>query len=125
MAIYKRGKTYWYKFMWRSESIRESTKQGNPRVARQIEAAHKTTLAKGIVGIRERRPVPTLAEFAQWDFLPYVRSTFAAKDKTRKYYEHGVKALVGYEPLAKEPMDCINGKNRGICSQTARSWTAS
>jgi integrase len=46
MSIYKRGGTYWYKFMWNGELIRESTKQGNDRKARQIEAAHKTRLAK-------------------------------------------------------------------------------
>ena len=34
--IYKRGKTYWYKFMWNGELVRESTKQGNDRVARNI-----------------------------------------------------------------------------------------
>ena len=107
MAIYKRGKTYWYKFMWRGESIRESTKQGNPRVARQIEAAHKTTLAKGIVGIRERRPVPTLAEFAERDFLPFAYSTFAAKPKTLEYYTNGVKNLLAYEALVKMPMSAI------------------
>jgi hypothetical protein len=46
MSIYKRGKVYWYKFMWNGEMVRESTKQGNDRKARQIEAAHKTRLAK-------------------------------------------------------------------------------
>jgi len=46
MSIYKRGGIYWYKFMWHGELIRESTKQGNDRKARQIEAAHKTRLAK-------------------------------------------------------------------------------
>jgi integrase len=46
MAIYKRGKIYWYKFVWNGELIRESTKQGNDKVARQMEAAHRTRLAK-------------------------------------------------------------------------------
>ena len=46
MSIYKRGNVYWYKFMWNGELIRESTKQGNDRKARQIEAAHRTRLAK-------------------------------------------------------------------------------
>ena len=39
MAIYKRGNVYWFKFVWRGERIRESTKQGNRRLAEQIEAA--------------------------------------------------------------------------------------
>lgn len=46
MSIYKRSNVYWYKFMWNGELIRESTRQGNDRKARQIEAAHKTRLAK-------------------------------------------------------------------------------
>jgi hypothetical protein len=45
---------YWYKFVWHGELIRESTKQGNDKVARQMVAAHRTSLAKGEVGIREK-----------------------------------------------------------------------
>ncbi len=44
--IYKRGHVYWYKFMWNRKSVRESTKQRNDKVARQMEAAHKARLAK-------------------------------------------------------------------------------
>ena len=58
VSIYKRGEVYWYKFMWQGRMVRESTKQGNDKVARQMEAAHRTSLAKGEVGIREKRPVP-------------------------------------------------------------------
>ena len=43
MSIYKRGEVYWYKFMWQGKLVRESTKQGNDKVARQMEAAHRTS----------------------------------------------------------------------------------
>ena len=46
MSIYKRGGVYWYKFQWKGALVRESTKQGNDKVARQMEAAHKTSLAR-------------------------------------------------------------------------------
>jgi hypothetical protein len=46
MSIFKRGSIYWYKFLWRGELIRESTKQGNDRKARQKEAGHRARLAK-------------------------------------------------------------------------------
>jgi hypothetical protein len=84
MAVYKQPKSkyWWYKFTWNGEQIRESTKQTNKRVAQTMEAAHRTALAKGEVGIRERKTVPTLKDFAEHDFLPFVRSTFAAKLKT-------------------------------------------
>jgi hypothetical protein len=62
MSIYKRGDVYWYKFMWEGLLVRESTKQGNDKVARKIEAAHKTRLAEGLVGIREKKRT-TLGEF--------------------------------------------------------------
>jgi hypothetical protein len=63
--IYKRGKTYWYKFMWQGVLVRESTKQGNDKVARQMESAHRTSFAKGEVGLREPKKIPTLKEFAR------------------------------------------------------------
>jgi len=46
MSIYKRGKVYWYKFMWNWEMIRESTRQGSDKKARNIESAHRTRLSK-------------------------------------------------------------------------------
>src|SRR5580692_190119 len=89
MAVYKRGRVWWYRFTWKGDPIRESTKQTNRRVAEQIEAAHKTSLAKGEVGIRDRKPASTIRQFAKADFLPFCRSTFAAKLKTLAYYEKG------------------------------------
>ena len=110
MSVYRRGKVYWYKFNWNGEAIRESTKQGNPRIARQMEAAHKTSLAKGEVGIRERKPVPTLRAFAEADFLPFIRSTFAAKAKTKSYYLNGVKSLLADTKLSGESLDEITSE---------------
>ena len=77
MSIYKRGGVYWYKFMWKGEVVRESTKQGNDKVARQMEAAHRTSLAKGEVGIRDKKQSPTLADFCDCRFEPWAKSTFA------------------------------------------------
>ena len=65
MSIYKRGGVYWYKFQWKGKLVRESTKQGNDKVARQMEAAHRTSLAKGEVGLRKRRLCRHLSNFAK------------------------------------------------------------
>ena len=64
MAIYKQPKSeyWWFKFVWDGKPIRESTKQTNRRVAEQMEAARRTQLAKGEVGIRDIARVPTIAE---------------------------------------------------------------
>ena len=107
MAVYRRGRVWWYKFTWNGEPIRESTKQSNKRNAEQIEAAHKTSLAKGEVGIRDRAPVPTLKDFAERDFKPYIESRFHNKPKTLEYYKTGLKNLNGYAPLAGCALDTI------------------
>jgi hypothetical protein len=103
MAVYKRGKIWWYKFNWNGEPVRESTKQSNKRIAEQMEATHKTSLAKGEVGLRDRKPAPTLREFAEDDFLPFARSTFEAKPKTLAYYQNGINRLLAFDRLADEP----------------------
>jgi integrase len=107
MAVYKRGRVWWYRFTWNGVPIRLSTKQTNKRVAEQIEAAHKTSLAKGEVGIRQKKRIPTLAEFSENDFLPHVRSHFANKRSTLAYYEIQVRHLTDYPPLASAPLDAV------------------
>jgi integrase len=107
---------YWYKFMWQGKLIRESTKQGSDKVARQMEAAHRTSLAKGEVGIREKKPVPTLTEFVEKRFEPWVKSTTAFKT-WRDFYGVGLRAIKEYKPLATARLD-------EITSETAAEFAA-
>ena len=74
-------------------NVRESTKQGNDKVARQMESAHRTSLAKGEVGIRERKPVPSLSDFLKNDFVPFVKTKHTAKPGTAEYYVDGAKMV--------------------------------
>jgi integrase len=106
VSTYKRGDVYWYKFMWKGKLIRESTKQGSDKVARQIEAAHRTSLAKGEVGIREKKAAPTFEEFCTGRIEPYAkpRSSWI-------WYRSGVRALLKYAPLAGMPLDEIRGEH--------------
>jgi integrase len=111
MAVYKRGKKWWYKFVWNGEHIRESTKQSNKRAAEQMEAAHKASLAKGEVGIREKKSVPTLEKFLEIDFLPFVRATKAAKPNTIRFYENSVANLQTYSKVAGLRLDQITAEH--------------
>jgi integrase len=104
------SKYWWYRFVWRGHVIRESTKQTNKRVAGTMEAARRTALAKGEVGIRDLKPAPTLKEFADRDFAPYIESRFQNKPKTLEYYRTGMKNLNGYAPLASCPLDAITAE---------------
>jgi integrase len=110
MAVYKRGKVWWFKFTFNGEPFRESTKQTNKRVAEQIEAARKTGLAKGDVGIRDRSPVPTFAEFIKRDFLPHVEATFADKPSTRAYYRVQLGHLTGHAPIGGAKLNEISAE---------------
>ena len=68
---------YWYHFLFNGKHIQKSTKQGNPRIARQIEAAFKTALAKGEMGIVERKKAPGF-KTAMKAFLAWSESEHAA-----------------------------------------------
>ena len=111
MSIYKRGGVYWYKFQWKSALIRESTKQGNDKVARQMEAAHKTSLAKGEVGIREKKAAPTLADFCKQRFESWARSSFENTCRNNWYwYRAGIRALTRFKPMADLRLDEIQSE---------------
>lgn len=110
--IYKRGNVYWYKFMWNGVSLRESTKQGNDKVARQMEAAHRTSLAKGEVGIREKKIVPTLSEFCSQRFEPWAKATFEdSAPKSWLWYRTGIRSLLSYKPLGTTRLNEILGES--------------
>lgn len=103
--IYKRGKYYWYKFVWQGRMVRESTKQTNDKVARTMESAHRTSLAKGEVGIREKEAAPTLVEFMRKKFEPWTEATFREKPRTRIWYRGGCRRLSEFSLLAKTTLD--------------------
>ena len=93
MSVYKRGGIWWYKFVWNGELIQKTTKLRNKREAEQIEAAYRTSLAKGEVGIKEKKPTPTLAEFAP-KFTAAIETTCAEKPATVGFYKSKLKVLV-------------------------------
>src|SRR5712691_2852016 len=71
-----------------------------------MEAAHRTSLAKGEVGIREKKAVPTLAEFCRKRFAPWAESTSSLKT-WRDFYRVGLLAIQAYSPLATLTLDAI------------------
>src|SRR5262245_32117481 len=116
--IFKRGDTYYYEFELRGRRYRESTRQGNPRTARQMDAARRTQIRKGEVGIREKKPTITLRQFAEGCFKPYVETTFVAKFQTRDYYLYRLKSLMTFPDLADKPLDEV--KAESIVAYTAK-----
>jgi integrase len=111
--VYRRiGSNNWYyKFEFRGALIVKSTRQGNKRVAEQMEAAHRIRLAKAEVGIVERPPVPTVTDFAP-RFLAHVRQKNASKPKTVKFYEGRTAALLASPILKDLPLDAITTEHQ-------------
>src|SRR5882757_1622447 len=111
MSIFKRGRIYWYKFMWQGEVIRESTKQGNQNTARNMESAHRTTLANDLVGIRSKKPIPTLREFCTSRFEPWAKSTFEKNALNNwLWFRGGIRALLAYKPMANAKLNIITNE---------------
>ncbi len=108
--IYKRGNIWWYCFTWKGERIRESTKQGNKRVAEQMEAARKTQLAKGEVGIEERKAPPTLKRFIEDRFLPHLETTKSEEPNTVAFYRACANNLLACPKLADSRLDQIKAE---------------
>jgi integrase len=107
VAIFKRGGVYWYHFWFNGEHVQKSTKQGNPNVARTIEAARRTALAKGEAGIFDRKPAPSLRDFRE-QFTKAVEVRSAAKPKTVLFYQQQYARLLDFEPLASARLDLID-----------------
>lgn len=107
MALFKRGKVWWYNFWWDSEHVQQSTHQTNKRVAQQMESAHRTRLAKGEVGIEERKPAPILKDFAN-RFKEAIEVRCAEKPATITFYKSKLERLLEFQPLANAKLDRID-----------------
>ena len=104
MSIFKRGNVYWYHFLFNGEHIQKSTKQGNPRTARQIEAAYRTALAKSEVGITERKKIPAF-KAAMADFLSWSKQEHQMAPSTAERYRYSSFALLRF--FGDKPLDKI------------------
>lgn len=77
-----------------------------------MEAAHKTSLAKGEVGIRDKKPLMTLSEFCDDRFEPWAKATFEkSSPKTWfDFYRVGLRAIRNYRPWANLRLDEITSE---------------
>ncbi len=107
MAIYKRGGVYWFGFIFNGERVQRTTHQSSQRVAEQIEAAYRTELAKGEVGLIQRKRAPILQHFAQ-RFIDSVQTRAGAKPQTIAFYANRLARLLNYKPLANARLDQID-----------------
>jgi integrase len=94
MAVYKRGKTYWFEFVFQGKRIRRTTHLSNLRKAEEYERGYRTALVKGEIGLHvEKKTVPTFKE-AIADFLKWVE--FERKPNTYIRHQSSSKILLRY-----------------------------
>ena len=110
--IYKpKGRNYFkVKFHFQGQVIHKATRAKTKKDARTIEATLRSQLAKGDWGILEMKPSPKLGEFLKKDFLPFTRTRFASKAKSRQYYEYGTGRLLASD-IAELKLDEVNGQH--------------
>ena len=73
-----------------------------------MESAHRTALAKGEVGIREKKPAPTLNDFLVRRFEPWAKARFENNvPETWHWYRTAMRAVQQYKPLASCRLDQI------------------
>ena len=110
----------------RSTREAESTGTSSPLTARQygsppdrrtstrreiwsLRIAHRTSLAKGEVGLRDKKPLMTLGEFCRKRFAPWSESSSSLKT-WRDFYRVGIMAIQAYSPLASLTLDTITSE---------------
>jgi hypothetical protein len=109
VSVYKRqdSEYYWFKFSFGGKLYQRPAKVRNRREAERIEAAFRTMLANGEVGIEDQKPVPTLREFSQ-SFIDFVQTRHANKPETVKFYASRLKRLLGWEKLRETRLNLID-----------------
>lgn len=107
MSIFKRGKIYWYEFVFKGERIRESTHQYNKEAAREMMSGHRTRLAKGEVGLLPQKVAPTLKEFAP-RFIRQIELECKEKPATVKFWKEKLNNLLAHSKFTDLPLDRID-----------------
>ena len=105
MGLYRRGKIWWMSFQLDSRHVQKSTKCTNKRDAEAVERAFRTQLAKGEVGLEEKKPVPTF-KAAMSTFLAWSKNEHEAKPNTHRCYLTASKPLLAY--FKDKPLDQIH-----------------
>jgi hypothetical protein len=63
MAVYRRGKIWWYSFEFQGRRIQESTKCRNMKAAKDAEAVRRAQLIERRAGITRVKMAPRFDEF--------------------------------------------------------------
>ena len=89
MSVYKRGLTYWFKFRFQGQLIRESAKTNSKTVAREAERARRREIELAVNRIPKRERMPLFSVAAK----EWLASRVGLAANTIEAYEHFVETL--------------------------------
>src|SRR5215471_7169908 len=117
--IYRRGKVYWYEFVFNGRRYRGTTDipigRGVPgdtppkEKAKQVENAKRHKLALEAAGIPQPDPPPVFSDFAA-RFLNHIRAEKKQKPKTVAFYTTEVGLLRKFSKFDSSRLDEIQGE---------------
>jgi integrase len=90
MAVFRRGKIYWFHFEFRGRRIQESSGFQNKTAALKVEAKRRTDLLERRVGFTRSKPCPRFDEFLK-QFLEW--SKHQHRPKTHGLHEWNCQTL--------------------------------
>src|SRR5215831_360224 len=90
MALFKRGRIWWYEFNFSSRRIRESAKTTSKTVAKLAEQQRRRDLEKGFNGLADRRDdrIRSIAELSEGYLEEY-----RLRHKAATFAEYAVRNL--------------------------------
>lgn len=110
MSVYRRGKIYWYDFVFNGKRYAGSTKLRNEQKANLVESKLRTDLAMGEFDLVAPKTAPTLRKFLEGEFLDHIRLKSKGKPKTIKFYEQAVARLLEWDEWAAKRLNHIDEK---------------
>src|SRR5271155_2544927 len=90
MAVFRRGKIYWYHFEFRGRRIQESSGFQNKAAALRAEAKRRMDLLDRRAGFAQSKPIPKFDEFSK-QFLEWSKQHH--RPKTHELHELNCKTL--------------------------------
>src|SRR5215471_469720 len=93
MAVFKRGKVWWYEFIFASRRVRESAKTASKTVAKEAEKKRHRELEEGFNGLEDTRDerIKTVKELAN-EYL----EDYKLRHRSVTFAEYALENVTGH-----------------------------
>lgn len=106
MAVFRRGRIWWYDFRFKRTRIRESTNATSRAEALQAEALRKAELIQGKARVQRQEPSPRFGDFTYGEFAHWCMNEHRDRPSTYERYMRSIKALAEF--FGNKTLDAIN-----------------